>query len=123
MALTYLPATKANAAIKAILTTAVTYYTGLNTASPGLTGANEVTGGSYARKLSKVTAAATGKEHNATAMTFTGMPAVTVDYFSEWSAVSAGTYECGGATTSSLTVPAGSTVAVAVAALTFSVAG
>lgn len=114
---------QANAAIKAMFSTATTYYTGFNTASPGQTGANEVSGGSYARKASKPTAAATGKEHNASAMTFPTMPAVTIDYFSEWTAVTSGTYMGGGPLTSSLTVPAGAKVTVAIGGITMSVSG
>lgn len=65
----------------------------LHTAAPGETGANEVTGGSYARQAvagAGWNASAGGLADNAAAILFTGMPAVTVVAVGEWDAASAG---------------------------------
>ena len=123
MALTYLTAAQANAAVVAMFPSPGTMYLGLNTASPGTTGANEATGGSYARQSCTFGAASSGTEASSNAQNFTSMPAATVTYFSLWSASTAGTYEGGGPLGSSLTVPAGATVAAAIGAVTVSVQG
>ena len=57
MAQTYLPTAQVNAGIAAIFPTAGTYWLALNTASPALTGANEASGGSYARQSLTIGAA------------------------------------------------------------------
>ena len=123
MALTYLPAAQANLGIAAMFVPSNTYYGSLHTASPGLTGANEVTGGSYGRQAVVFGSASSGVEATTDAQNWTGMPAVTVSYFGFWSAVTSGTYLGGGALGSSLTVPAGATVAAAIGAITVSVQG
>ena len=124
MALTYLPAAQANAAIAAMFVpTSTTYYGSLYTASPGATGANEVTGGSYGRQAAVFGTASSGVEATTDAQNWTSMPAVTVTHFGFWSASTAGTWEGGGPLTSSLTVPAGATVAAAIGALTVQVQG
>jgi hypothetical protein len=123
MALTYLPAAQANAAIAAMFPSPGSDYLGLNSASPSTTGANEVSGGSYSRQSCAIGAPSSGTVQNTGAMNFTNMPAVTVSYFSLWSAASGGTYEGGGQLTSSLTVPSGATVAFAIGALQLSVQG
>jgi hypothetical protein len=98
-------------------------YVSLHTASPGTTGANEVTGGSYARQSETDGLPSSGVKTSTNAQNFTSMPAVTVGYFGKWSAASAGTYYGGGALSASLTVPAGATVAAAIGALATTVAG
>jgi hypothetical protein len=125
MTLTYLPATQANAAMQAMVVNGTTYYLSLHTATPGNTGASEASGGTgpYARQSIVMGAAASGTETSTTAQNFTGMPAVTVGWFGFWSLVSSGTYELGGALTSSLTVPAGATVAFAIGAVTLTIGG
>jgi hypothetical protein len=65
-------------------------YISLHTGSPGTTGANEVTGGAYARVQTTWTSGA------GTPVTISVPSGVTVDYFGMWSAVSAGTYGGGG---------------------------
>ncbi len=123
MALTYLPAAQANAAIAAMFVPSTTYYGSLHTASPSTTGANEVTGGSYARQAAAFGSASSGVEATTNAQNWTSMPAVTVAYFGFWTAATAGTWDGGGPLTSSLTVPAGATVAAAIGALTVQVQG
>ena len=99
-------------------------YVGLYTANPtDAAGGTEVTGGSYARQAAVFGTASSGVEATTDAQNWTSMPAVTVTHFGFWSAATAGTWEGGGPLTSSLTVPAGATVAAAIGALTVQVQG
>jgi hypothetical protein len=123
MTLVYLPASQASLAMEAMLPHATSVYLGLNTSSPSNTGANEASGGSYARQSLTMGAASSGVQTSTTAQNFTGMPSCTVGYFSAWSLVTSGTYLLGGTTTSSLTVPSGATVAFAIGAVTLTVGG
>lgn len=123
MALVLLPAAQANAAINAIFVPTTGYFGSLHTATPGTTGASEVTGGTYARQGTTYGAASSGVEATTNAQNWTLMPSCTVTHFGEWTLVSAGTYLGGGALGSSLTVPAGATVAAAIGALTVQVQG
>lgn len=68
-------------------------YIALHTSDPGETGANEVTGGSYARQQAAFGAAASGTLENSANIDFANMPAVGapgVVGWSAWDAVSAG---------------------------------
>jgi hypothetical protein len=68
-------------------------YVALHTADPGETGANEATGGSYARQQADFAAAASGTLQNNANIDFASMPAVTgngIVGWSVWDAVSAG---------------------------------
>lgn len=124
MTLTYLPAAQANAAIEAMITPSSTYYLGLCDGSPSNTGANEVMGGSYARQAIQFGNPSSGVMASTDAQNFTGMPSTTVDHFLvNASSSGAGTYELGGPTGSSLTVPSGATVALAIAAATLTLSG
>lgn len=110
------------------LTTSVYTFTlsissSLHTATPGTTGASEVTGGSYARQSTTYGTGANGVQTSTNAQNFVSMPSVTVTHFGQWTAVSSGTYCGGGPLTSSLTVPSGATVAAAIGALTVGVTG
>ena len=67
-----------------------TGYMSLHTGDPGLTGANEVTGGSYSRKACAVSAPSGKATSNSGTITFTGMPTATVTYACIWDAASAG---------------------------------
>ena len=100
-----------------------TLYGSLHTASPGTTGANEATGGSYTRQLVTFGAPSSGVKTSTNAQNWTSMPASTIGWFGFWSATSAGTYYSGGALSSSLTVPAGATVSAAIGALTIQKVG
>jgi hypothetical protein len=61
-----------------------TVYVSLHTASPGDTGASEVTGGSYQRQPTAFDTAVNGATQNSGAVTYTNMPAVTVTHFGVW---------------------------------------
>jgi len=80
-------------------TPVATVYASLHTADPGLTGASEVTGGSYARQAVTLTAAASSSTNNSAQLSFTSMPAVAapgVIYGGIWDASSAGNFLVGG---------------------------
>lgn len=65
-------------------------YVSLHTGDPGETGANEATGGSYARQQADFSAAASGTLSNSANIDFTLMPAATIVAWGIWDAVSAG---------------------------------
>ena len=103
------------------------YYLSLHSGSPGTTGANEITGGSYARQAITFGTASAGSQASSgtdAAQSFTGMPAEAggCPYFGIWTLVSSGTYLAGG-TTSGLSgsIPSGATVSFASGAVTLSV--
>lgn len=76
-----------------------TVYCSLHTADPGLTGANEVAGGSYARQAVTFTAAASSHTDNSALLSFTSMPAIAapgVLFAGVWDASSAGNFLAGG---------------------------
>lgn len=116
------PAGSADAAGEAVLSHTTTYYLSLHTADPGTTGANEVTGGSYARQAITVAAWSGGSTSSTDAQSFTGMPSVSGDlWIGVWSASTAGTFVWGDPN-SAVTGPvaAGATVSFAIGAVTAS---
>jgi len=112
-----LPAAQENVALDAMFVPATVYYLSLHTATPGTTGASEVTGGSYARQAITFIAASGGVKSSGgvdAVQSFSGMPveAGGVPYFGVWTAATSGTYLGGGSTTGlSSALTAGSTVA------------
>jgi hypothetical protein len=68
----------------------------LHTASPGTTGANEVTGGGYAR-VQTTWSAASGSAQAGSQVSITVPASTTVAYFGLWDAVSGGNYYGGAA--------------------------
>lgn len=78
-------------------------YLSLHSATPGTTGASEVTGGSYARQPISWASAASGSKASSNAQSFTGMPAEAggIPYVGVYSASTGGTY-LGGMATSGL---------------------
>lgn len=86
----------------------------LHVGDPGETGANEVTGGSYARQECAFSAAASGAIAISGAESFTGMPACTVTHFSFWD--SSGTPKfLGSGTTTNRTLESGDTYVLSTA--------
>ncbi len=82
-------------------------FVSLHDGDPGETGANEITGGSYARQevLDAAWNAATGGlTDNVNDIDFTLMPALTVTHIGLWSAVTAGVFLWGGALSASKVV-------------------
>ena len=118
MALTYLPATVANNMLAQITTTGL--YLGINSGTPGTTGANEIAANSAsgytqsARPSIAWASSSNGVVTSNTTQTFTMGASWTpapIPYFSLWTASSAGTYLAGGATTGlSGNIPAGANV-------------
>ena len=82
----------------------------------------EVTGGSYARQTITFTAAASGQIENDTAISFTGMPAVTVVGIEMYDSAGSPKRLAYGALTVSRAVTAGDTVQFASGAITLSLA-
>ena len=90
--------------------TYTTVYVSLHDGDPGATGANEVSGGSYARQLAAFDAAAAKLSDNPDVEDFTSMPAVTVTYIGVWDSLTTGVFIIGGILDSSKTVGSGDTV-------------
>ena len=108
----------ANAAVNAV--TALIGFLSLHTTDPSTTGANEVTGGSYARQAIVFGAASGGTATTTTAQTFLNMPAVAGNvWIGTWTLVTAGVFEWGG-TAAAVTgpIPAGGSVVFAIGAIT-----
>lgn len=81
----------------------VAIFASLHTADPGLTGADEVTGGSpaYTRESITWNAAASGNLDSSNTPVFDVPASTTVAFVGLWSAVSAGTFYGGGALSAS----------------------
>lgn len=75
---------------------AVAGFVSLHTADPGTTGANEVSGGSYARKAASYATASGSSKPSSNAQAFPVPPATTVSHFGLWSAASGGVFYGGG---------------------------
>lgn len=116
-----LPSATENAMIAAGIVPTTTYYLSLHSATPGTTGANEISGGSYARQALAFGAASAGVLTSTDAQTFTNMPAESggCPYFGIWSTSTGGTF-LGGGTTSGLgsAISSGGVVSFAIAAVT-----
>lgn len=112
---------KGEIAVLTPLTT--TCYVSLHTADPGDTGANEVTGGSYAR-IGPVTFANAGTNptvsSNSAILTFAAATAVwgTVTHFGTWDAATVGNFRGAGALATSKLVSSGDTARFAANTLT-----
>jgi len=109
----------ANAVINALRGTNITGLTNawvsLHTADPGLTGSQEVTGGSYARQIVTLSAAASGATSNTAAVTFTSMPSATITHAGLFDSNTAGNFLYGDALTNgSQNVNAGGTFEFAI---------
>jgi hypothetical protein len=92
-------------------------FTTLHSASPGTTGANEMSGSGYARQAMTWNAASSGSKTNSTSLTFSTNGTTPVTHFDGNSASSAGTWGLGGALTSSVTA---ASITAASGALTLS---
>lgn len=81
-----------------------TIYVSLHTADPGVSGANEVSGGNYSRAVAVFSAASGGQSTNSQAIVWTDLPACTVTHCGVWRGT---TFLFGAALTQSRTVSAG----------------
>lgn len=94
-------------------------YCSLHTATPGTTGASEVSGGAYARVAVAWSTASAGSIANSGALTINLPASTTATHFGLWSASSAGTYYIGGALSPNVTTGGSAgTVTIAIGALT-----
>lgn len=124
-----LPAASANTMLTAAPCVPTTvYYLSLHTATPGTTGANEVTGGSYARQAITFGSPSSGSQASSgvdASQSFTGMPSEGsgTPFFGIWTLATSGTY-IGGGTTSGLSgaISSGATINFASGAVTLAVA-
>jgi len=98
----YSSATELNLSLTAIISTAGGKYISLHTGSPGTTGANEVTGGSYARVATAWGTPAAGSVSGAQ-VTINVPGSTTITYWGLWTLASGGTYLDGGALPASQT--------------------
>lgn len=90
---TYFSSTAVDDALTA--TASAGAYISLHSGSPGTTGANEITGGSYARAATTWGAAA-ASSLTGSQVTLNVPAGTTIAYFGVWTAVSGGTYLEGG---------------------------
>jgi hypothetical protein len=74
---------------------AVAGYASLHSASPGTTGANELSGGGYARQAITWSAAANGSRAISGTEDFPVPAGATVSHFGMWTAVTGGTFIAG----------------------------
>jgi len=116
--------TLANAWLNTLRNVAAQYsavYVSLHTDDPGTTGANEVSGGSYARQQLTLAAPSNKQTSNSAALTFSNMPAVTVTHIGLWTAATGGTFLWSGALTTARTLQAGDSLVIDVGNLTISI--
>jgi len=113
-----------NTALSSVFVPGTTYYLSLHSGDPAQNGANEISGGSYARQAIVFTSASAGSESNTASITFTSLPAAAggLGYFGVWTASTSGTY-LGGGTTTGLTgsLPSGISINFATGAVTLSI--
>jgi hypothetical protein len=103
-----------------MLATATTYYLSGHTASPGTTGANEISGGTYARQAVVFSAPAAGSTGNTAAISLPIPASTTCAYVGVWTAVSGGTYLIGAQLgTAVVTGGSAGTATFAIGAVTF----
>lgn len=115
---TYIANKILDAILNATTLTGITnVYISLHTADPGLTGASEVTGGSYARQLASFETAASKASQTDAVIEFAGMPTATITHIGIWDAASAGNFLWGGVNSGSQSVSAGNTFRLASGAL------
>lgn len=101
---TYFSATGENDALASLAVSGNSYIS-LHSASPSTTGANEISGGSYAREQT-TWGSNSGGSNTGSQVTFTLPASTTIAYFGIWTAATSGTYIGGGALPSSETYTA-----------------
>jgi len=105
---------------QALVTTGWSYVS-LHTGDPSTTGANEVTGGSYARVAVTWNSPSSGSVTQSNALSINLPASTTASYFGVWSASSSGTYYIGGALSPSITTgTSAGVVTIAAGSLSFS---
>ena len=89
------------------------WWLSIHDGDPGETGANEISGGSYARQSLTFNASSGGLVDNVAQEDFVDMPAVTITHIGVWSAATAGTFIAGGALDLTKVIGSGDTVRLA----------
>ena len=95
-------------------------YLSLHDGDPGITGADEIAGGSYARALISTTqwdAAASAQADTNVVVTFLDLPSVTLTHIGLWDAASSGNFGFGGELAAPVVIAAGEGFAVPISAL------
>ncbi len=87
-----------------------TLYLSLHTNDPGVTGANELTGGSYARQTIAFNIPVSQVTNNSGPVAFLSLPAASVAYVGLWTASTGGSFLWGGQLTVSVTTVSGSSI-------------
>src|ERR1039458_3094073 len=113
-----LSTTDENTALDAILVPSTSYNLAVHTGDPATTGANEVVGGSYARRTIQYGSASSGSKTTTDVQNFLLMPSCTIGWLSNWT--TGGAYKSGGLLGATLVVPAGATVAFAIGSVSAS---
>lgn len=93
-------------------------YTSVHTGDPGDNGANEATGGSYARQLVSYGVASSGQAASDTLERYGPMPSATLTHGGIWDASTSGNFLGGSALSASKTVASGEFAEFAIGALT-----
>ena len=105
-----------NAAVAAAFVPGTTYYISLHSADVGTTGANEFSGGGYARQAIVFSTASGGVISNTGAISVPNAGSTAATHFGIWNSASAGTYLGGGTLGSNVTA---ASVSFAIGAVTF----
>jgi hypothetical protein len=108
--------TAENSALSSLVGTYI--YLSLHSATPGTTGASEISGGTYARVSVTWGTPASGSVSNTNTLTVNVPASTTVAFFGLWSAATAGTYGIGGSLSSSQTFNTAGTYTIAAGGLT-----
>jgi hypothetical protein len=95
----------ANEALTGIFTPGVTYMLSLHSTDPSSTGANELSGGGYARQAITFTSPVGGVMTSVASQRFSNVPAAAIIYLGLWSA--AGAYMIGNPQESFIGISAG----------------
>jgi hypothetical protein len=114
----YLDTAFLNVALRNTAYTApTTVYTALFNGIPG-GGGTEASGGSYARQATAFVAPSSNSTSNSALLTFTNMPALTVNYVAIYDALTAGNLLYYAAATAAKTTNVGDTVTIAIGGIT-----
>lgn len=100
-----------NVGVDSALNGVTAAWCSLHTASPGATGASEVSGGSYAR-VQTTWGSASGSSRAGSAVTISVPASTTITYFGVWDSPSGGNYTGGGQLSSPETFGAAGTYAL-----------
>jgi hypothetical protein len=116
----HIPSATLNAAVAAALVPGTTYYLSLHSGDTSTTGANEFTGGGYARQAIVFGSASGGVIASNASQTVPNAGSTAATYVGIWTAATAGTFMAGAAMGSSVTA---ASIVFGTGAVTFTAAG